>query len=179
MNNDQQKPRKSLPNPHPIVIFGVAGCGKSTIAQQVSTTSADVIQFLDADDFHSTESIEKMASGVPLDDQDRAPWLRRLNRELTSNFHSGIKVVLACSALRESHRQLLGEGLTPLWCLLKLDLSQAFLRSAARKNHFFSADMVRSQYKILQVPDYGLHLNALSSPTDITNTILNADQNKS
>jgi len=179
MKDDLEAQPNSLPNPHPIIIFGVAGCGKSTIAQQVSTASSGTIKFLDADDFHSMESIEKMASGVPLNDQDRDPWLRRLNCDLTYSFHNGIKVVLACSALRESHRQLLGKGLTPLWCHLNLELSQAYLRAAARQNHFFSADMVRSQYKILQVPDYGLHLNALSSPTDITNTILNSDQNKS
>jgi len=179
IHDQYEKNMTSFKNHHPIIIFGVAGCGKSTIAQQVSTASENTVQLLDADDFHSTESIEKMTSGFPLDDHDRIPWLRRLNSELTSNFSCGKKVVLACSALRESHRERLGEGLNPLWCHLNLELSQAFLRAAARQNHFFSADMVRSQFQVLQVPDYGLQLDALVSQDELANTILTADLQRS
>lgn len=176
MEMDHAELHTPLANHHPIIIFGVAGCGKSTVAQQVAELLGDSIYLLDADDFHSDDNIAKMASGIPLSEQDREPWLRRLNQELSEYVARGRKVVLACSALRESHRRLLAEGLTPLWCHLNLELSQAFLRAAARQNHFFSADMVRSQFEVLQIPNYGLQLNAALTPSTLALKIISADQ---
>jgi len=176
MKIDREVQRDPLLNHRPIIIFGVAGCGKSTVAEQVSALLGDNIELLDADDFHSDDCITKMTSGTPLDEQDREPWLRRLNQALIASTARGQKVVLACSALRESYRELLGNELTPLWCHLNLELSQAFLRAAARQNHFFSADMVRSQFEVLEVPSYGVHLNAGQTPLELAKKIIRADR---
>jgi gluconokinase len=89
-----------------VVVMGVAGVGKSTIARQLATRLA--LPFLEGDDFHSPEARAKTARGEAMTDEDRWPWLDRLNAELRS--HPG-GAVLACSALAERHRERLLRGL--------------------------------------------------------------------
>ena len=82
------------------IIMGVSGCGKSTVARLLAERLG--WDFLDADDFHSSENISKMEAGIPLSDSDRAPWLASLNEKLISTLKAGQHPVLACSALKES-----------------------------------------------------------------------------
>ncbi len=85
--------------------MGVAGSGKTAVGMQVAR-KLDWI-FLDADDFHPPANIEKMKHGIPLNDQDRAPWLQRLHDELQDQIAKEHSVILACSALKESYRNVL------------------------------------------------------------------------
>ena len=85
--------------------MGVAGSGKTAVGMQVAR-KLDWI-FLDADDFHPAANIEKMKHGIPLNDQDRAPWLQRLHDELQDQMAQEHSVILACSALKESYRKVL------------------------------------------------------------------------
>lgn len=90
------------------MVMGVVGAGKTTIgvllAQQLGW------EFVDADSFHSATSIEKISHGIPLNDQDRAPWLQALDAAVERWLQEGRNVVLACSALKRSHREEVGTG---------------------------------------------------------------------
>ena len=93
-----------------IVLMGVAGSGKSTVGALVAGRLG--VPFLDADDFHDQSSIDAIRAGIALDDRRRQPWLHRLNRELRA--HQATGVVLACSALKRSYRDVLRQGLDDL-----------------------------------------------------------------
>lgn len=88
-----------------IVVMGVAGCGKSTIGKALSCELGAA--FLEGDEFHPTENIAKMSAGQPLDDSDRAPWLKAVGREIGRLHRSGRPVVAACSALKRRYREVL------------------------------------------------------------------------
>ena len=88
-----------------VVVMGVSGAGKSTIGRLLAERLG--YPFLDADEFHPPESIAKMAAGTPLTDADREPWLELLNGKLRERENA----VLACSALKQTYRQMLSRGL--------------------------------------------------------------------
>ncbi len=88
-----------------IVVMGVAGVGKTTVGTLLAAQLG--WKFADADTYHSPENIKKMASGIPLTDADRAPWLRALRETIQSWIANRQNVILACSALKESYREYL------------------------------------------------------------------------
>lgn len=116
--------------------------------------------WLDADDFHSAENKAKMAGGIPLTDDDRWPWLDRLNAELRSQAHSGRPLFLACSALKQKYRDRLTVGL-PQARFIYLKGSFELIRSrvAQRKNHFMPADLLKSQFADLEEPHDAITLD--------------------
>ena len=85
-----------------VVVMGVSGAGKTTVGAALAGEMG--WDFLDADEFHPPANVAKMASGKPLDDTDRWPWLERLNGELAAREAAGSGAVLACSALKEAYR---------------------------------------------------------------------------
>src|SRR5688572_18377385 len=88
-----------------VILFGVTGAGKTVVGRMLA---ADLgWTFYDADDFHSAASVEKMRSGVPLDDADRGPWLERLRAQIETSLTAGENAVLACSALKNAYREFL------------------------------------------------------------------------
>ena len=95
-----------------VVVMGVTGCGKSTVGAALAARLG--WPFLDADDFHPEANVAKMASGVPLDDGDRWPWLDRIADELRRIEAAGGSAVLACSALKEAYRERLAAGDEPI-----------------------------------------------------------------
>ena len=97
-----------------IILFGVSGCGKSLIGNQLSKDLQ--FKFIEADDFHSNENIKKMKNNIPLNDDDREAWLDQINNEL--NKLKNKNVVIACSALKEMYRKRLVKGI-----VAKIDLS--------------------------------------------------------
>src|SRR5215213_5067881 len=117
--------------------MGVAGAGKTTIGTLLSQRLG--WRFIDADDHHPAENVAKMASGVPLDDADRWPWLDALNAVLRGEKDA----VLACSALKESYRRRLTAGIAE-WRLVHLRGSAELLRSrlAARRHRYMPASLL-------------------------------------
>ena len=134
-----------------IIVMGVAGCGKSTIGELLAARNRG--SFHDADDFHPPANIAKMAAGVPLDDSDRAPWLKRLREDVVDAAPASGLAVLACSALKKIYREQLGVGTSGVALVyLKGDAITLATRLAARPNHYMKAGMLESQLAILQEP---------------------------
>lgn len=135
--------------------MGVAGSGKSTLGR----TLAEELgwDFFDADDFHSMENIVKMAAGIPLDDADRMPWLMALNHKLMSTLDENRHPVLACSALKQSYRDVLldaADGIAILYLKGSYDL--IWSRIAAREGHYMKPNMLQSQFAALEEPQDAL-----------------------
>lgn len=134
--------------PSRIVVMGVSGCGKSRIGRALAERLR--LPFFDADDYHSPDNVEKMARGMPLTDDDRADWLATLAQVIRDQ--PGL--VLACSALRQSHRDSLRAG-DPDLAFIHLcgDYETIRDRLAARSGHFFRGDvLLRSQFATLEPP---------------------------
>jgi gluconokinase len=137
-----------------IVVMGVAGSGKTTIGRALAEALGWA--FADADDEHDEASRAKMAAGTPLDEADRAPWLARLGALVTQWAAAARPTVLACSALRATHRDALraaAGGDAPLrFVWLDLDPPLARRRARTRSGHFFAPELVAAQYATLEPP---------------------------
>lgn len=140
-----------------IVVMGVSACGKTTLGKALAESYG--LPFFDGDDYHPPENINKMASGIPLQDHDRKGWLQRLNQLGREHLPSG--AVIACSALKESYREWLSKGLEPnmVWVVINGSFEQLSSRIAQRKGHFMPPELLQSQFDALEVPNYGIHLD--------------------
>ncbi len=132
-----------------LVVMGVAGCGKSSLA--AAFARAGGLSMVEGDAFHSAASVDKMRGGIALTDEDRAEWLVRLGAELGSRDES---VVLTCSALRRSYRDRLRAASPGLqFAYLEIDPATALSRVMSRESeHFFSPGLVDSQFAALEPP---------------------------
>jgi len=134
-----------------IIVMGVSGCGKSTVGKALAERLGR--QFFDADDFHPVESLEKMREGIPLNDADREPWLQKLNQLIQDSVRNGEKLVLACSALKDAHRQTLAAGeIHPVFIYLRGSYEEILARMESRSSHFMPLSLLRSQFDALQEP---------------------------
>ena len=131
------------------------------------------VPFFDADDFHPAANVEKMANGIPLDDEDRRPWLEALAEKLADWEKEG-GAVLACSALKESYRAMLESRCdeSAHWVFLSGTEELLAERLASRKGHFFDRKLLGSQLETLEIPDDGWRMDIESSPREIVNIIL-------
>lgn len=138
--------------PHVIVVMGVSGCGKTTVAMTLARHYG--FDFLDADDFHSDQARAQMARGIPLTDAQRVPWVRRLGEQLRQRATAGRSSVLAFSGLRRAHRAQLRDCGVPMR-FVYLDASPTAIaaRLAARSGHFMPASLLNSQFAALQRPN--------------------------
>ncbi|HWA36235.1 MAG TPA: gluconokinase [Burkholderiales bacterium] len=130
-----------------VLVMGVSGSGKTTIGERLAARLG--ARFLDADDFHPPQNVAKMAAGVPLTDEDRSPWLTRLNEALRGERNA----VLACSALKEKYRKTLREGVAD-FRIAHLKGSYDFIhaRLAARRHRYMPASLLASQFATLEPP---------------------------
>lgn len=164
-----------------IIVMGVSGAGKSTVAQALA--QALNLPYFDADDFHSDVNKAKMASGEPLTDADRDPWLDSLagaishwQKKKDEGDKDGDKyqgAVLACSALKESYRQrLIGRSNAVRLVYLKASFEEIYRRMEQRQNHYMKADMLKSQFATLEEPVDAIVVNASLSIEKIVGQII-------
>lgn len=137
------------------IIMGVSGSGKTTIGEALARELG--WRFLDADDYHPPENVAKMAAGQALDDEDRKPWLEKLNVELWKFDARDESVVLACSALKERYRRRLTDGIKRVeWVYLKGDFELIHSRLAQRRHRYMPAALLESQFAALEPPQHAI-----------------------
>ncbi|TDB92475.1 gluconokinase [Micromonospora fluostatini] len=137
------------PSTRHIVVMGVSGAGKTTVAQGLAEVTG--LTFAEADEFHSEANVARMRAGVPLDDDARWPWLRALADWMAGRHRAGVSTVLACSALRRSYRDLLREG-PPGVEFVHLDGPTEVIRErmSVRAGHYMPASLLDSQTATLE-----------------------------
>lgn len=134
-----------------LVVMGVSGCGKSSIAQAIAQRSG--ASLIEGDAFHPDANIAKMRSGIPLTDADRAGWLDQLGDQLQQAVANGQRVVLTCSALKRSYRERLRAAVAGLgFIYLELSPQVAAERVSQRPGHFMPASLIDSQFAALEPP---------------------------
>ncbi|NNL81559.1 MAG: NADP-dependent phosphogluconate dehydrogenase [Flavobacteriaceae bacterium] len=151
------------------IIMGVSGSGKTTVGRLLASEMN--MPFFDADDFHPKSNLDKMKSGLALDDNDRRPWLELLSEEL-HNWSNSEGAVLACSALKESYRGILqSKDVKINWIVLRGSYDLVRQRMTERKDHFFSAELLQSQFDAMEWPDYGIHVPIEHQPAEMVSRI--------
>ena len=148
-----------------ILLMGTTGAGKTTVGTMLARELGWT--FLDADDFHPPANIEKMTKGVPLTDEDRAPWLARMHAELVRRGGLGENVVLACSALKQKYRDLLSAGLDRKVVYLKGSYEQMLQHIAGRRGHFAGAAILAGQFADLEEPKDAIVVEVSRTPEEI------------
>ncbi len=167
---------RGMGNPPVMIVMGVAGSGKSTIGARLAARLG--AEFYDADDFHPAANIAKMAAGIPLDDEDREPWLERLKKELIDATGPGKQAVVACSALKKVYRERLGVGDGGVRLIyLRGDADLLAERLANRAGHFMKPGMLESQLAALEEPSAseGMTVNIEVGVEEILGMILNSN----
>jgi gluconokinase len=143
-------------NPCALVMMGVSGSGKSTIADKLAERLC--WRYEDGDKFHPPSNVAKMSAGHPLTDEDRRPWLQAISDEIDRTCRAGQRAVIACSALKRAYRDILVHGRSDVRIVF-LDGTQALIASrlAARKGHFMPPGLLASQFKTLEPPGANEH----------------------
>jgi gluconokinase len=152
-----------------LVVMGVTGSGKTTVGRLL----ADELgwEFEEGDDFHSATNIEKMRQGVPLNEDDRRPWLERLRVEIAKHDAEGRNLVLTCSALRKSYRTMLTVGAGVKFVYLKGDAERIAERLKMRRGHFADEKILPAQFADLEEPDDAVVADIAETPQEIVNQV--------
>jgi gluconokinase len=152
-----------------ILLMGVAGCGKTTVGKLLSERLD--WQFIDGDDFHSPDNVDKMTRGIPLNDADRRPWLEKLRALIEENLRSGRSAILACSALKQSYRDVLLVDERVRLVYLKGSYELIVVRLRDRAGHYMNPALLRSQFETLEEPHEALTVDVELLPEEIAQTI--------
>ncbi len=162
--------------PDHIVVMGVSGCGKSTVAADLARRTGR--RFLEGDMLHPEANRRAMAAGIALTDADRAPWLAAIVAELDARHGAGERTALSCSALRRAYRDTLrGAAGRLLFIHLVVPPAELARRLAHRSGHFMPAGLLASQLAALEPLDadeLGLALDATRPPADLVAAIRRA-----
>ena len=157
-----------------ILIMGVAGSGKTTIAKLLSKKINAFL--IEADDYHSKKNIDKMSAGNPLNDDDRNDWLIKIKEEINKR-KSFQNLVVACSALKEKYRSILNIEEDYL-VYLKITKKTAMTRIKNRQGHFMPDSLVNSQFAILEEPDVCITLDETLKPDEMIKHLTSIIKNK-
>ncbi|MEW6265149.1 MAG: gluconokinase [Thermodesulfobacteriota bacterium] len=154
-----------------LILIGPMGCGKTTIGELLAARLG--WPFLDADDFHPAENKAKMRVGIALNDEDRRPWLEILRVRIDDFIKNGESAVLACSALKQAYRDLLGvdqEKVVTIYLKGTFDLISRRLKE--RRHPYMNDNLLASQLDTLEEPADGLKVDIGQSPEEIVAEIL-------
>ncbi|GAB3128103.1 gluconokinase [Glaciibacter psychrotolerans] len=154
---------------YPICVMGVQGSGKSTIGRALAQSLG--LRFFDGDDLHSVEAKAKMASGLPLTDDDRLPWLVRVAAVVADALAHGEPIVIACSALKRSYRDLMRETV-PTLRFAQLEGSQELIaeRLTHRNHEYMPSTLLDSQFATLEplaADEAGTRVSLTLTPDEI------------
>jgi gluconokinase len=158
-----------------LLLMGVTASGKTTVGKLLSHRLG--WPFYDGDDFHPAANVEKMAHGIPLTDEDRAPWLAKLHQVMAETEQRGESAIIGCSALKAAYRRVLSDGLRTLRIVfLHGDPAVLQARLDHRVGHFMPRTMLPSQMAALEEPTEPgvITVNAANTPDVIVQQILNA-----
>jgi gluconokinase len=152
-----------------VLVMGVSGSGKNAIGEPLAERLG--WKFIDGDDYHPPENVKKMAAGIPLQDEDRWPWLDRLNALLRKEEHA----VLACSALKDAYRRRLLAGIDE-HAIVYLRGSFELIRSRveARHHRYMPASLLRSQFDTLEPPREAIEVDVARDVDSSVATIVKA-----
>lgn len=150
--------------------MGVTGAGKTTVGSLLARQLG--WEFVDADSFHPPSNIEKMSRGIPLTNADRLPWLQAIRDAILEWKAESRNVVLACSALKRSYRDLLLVAPDVRLIYLKGDYELIRNRLRSRHGHFATEQLLASQFADLEEPDAALVVDAGGTPEEIVSDIL-------
>jgi gluconokinase len=156
-----------------VILMGVTGTGKTTIGKLLSSRTG--WQFAEGDDYHSEANKQKMHAGIPLTDEDRAPWLASLHELLRGWYEQGQSGILACSALKQAYRDTLVAGIPHAafeFVLLKVSREHLEARLKARTNHYMNPALLDSQFATLEMPTDALAVSAEGTPQETVDLIL-------
>lgn len=166
---------RSLLPAHPmhVVVMGVAGCGKTTLAQYLQQLLT--WPYAEADDFHPAANIAKMAAGHPLTDEDRWPWLRSLEKWMSEQADNGLSTIVTCSALKRSYRDILRQAHGDV-IFVELDAKVETLRQRmTQREHFMPVSLLHSQVATLEplgADEDGFRLDSEASPQELAATVI-------
>ena len=157
-----------------LVVMGVSGSGKTTVAQGLVRRLGWV--YAEGDDFHPAANVEKMRSGQPLDDADRWPWLRSLADWIGAHEAAGQSAVVTCSALKRAYRDALRDGHPSVW-FVHVTVPDDLLRErvAHRRGHYMPASLLASQLDALQPlrsDEPGRAVSGAGEPDEIVDRVL-------
>lgn len=154
-----------------VLLMGVAGVGKTTVGRLLAERLG--CPFIDADDLHPAENVDRMRAGRPLEDRHRWPWLDAVGRRLRRLEAAGDGGVVACSALTEAHRGRLGLGRVPglQTILLTAPPAELAARLSRRRGHFFPPSLLDSQLATLEEPRGVLRLDTRARPEAVVERI--------
>jgi len=154
-----------------IVVMGVAASGKSTVGKRLALELG--WRFLEGDDFHSPENIQKLRQGEPLNDEDRKPWLEAIREAIRAAIEQGENAVVTCSALKEPYRRMLQVSEQVIFVYLKATISLIQERLKRRAGHFMNPNLMQSQFDTLEEPKEALEIDAGLTPAEIVQVIRN------
>jgi gluconokinase len=148
-----------------VVVMGVTGAGKTTVGELLAQQLG--WEFADADNFHSSANVEKIKSGIPLTDADRAPWLESLRQAIEHWIAKRQDVILACSALKKSYRDQLSIATEVKFVYLKGSYDLIAQRLRLRHGHFASKKILASQFADLEEPNDAITVEIDQSAAEI------------
>jgi len=152
-----------------VLVMGVTGSGKTTVGKMLAERLG--AEFADADDFHSAANKDKMHRGIPLTDADRMPWLASMHAYLAKEDGERRSVVLGCSALKQSYRAILSDGLSMQLVYLKGTYEVIDEHLRARKGHFADDKILAAQFADLQEPTDAIVVDVRMKPEQIVDEI--------
>jgi gluconokinase len=145
-------------------MMGVSGTGKTTIGKVLAAELGWA--FVEGDDFHPVANVAKMRAGIPLNDEDRYPWLQALRKRVEEACQQGENVILSCSALKHDYRDYLERHDPECVHYVHLHGSEELIsrRLADRKGHFMNPNLLQSQFETLEVPDGTVQVDITPAP---------------
>lgn len=151
--------------------MGVSGCGKTIIGQMLSKQLG--LPFFDGDRFHPASNVNKMRSGIPLNDHDREPWLQTLSNHIFEQEERGGSI-LACSALKRSYRDILDKKKETKVIFVHLKGSAELIsrRMSKRNGHFMPLKLLTTQFEALEEPRGGITISIDQSPQSVVEEIV-------